>query len=143
MKTSTTNAVYYYEVACEVIQKVLGVSRSQMESPMRNREFVTARRILSMLLLSRGVTTSVIGRFMNRDHSSIVHLRQTHFELIDRYPEYERMYHRCAALFEPHNLCAERDAGGPWVAIGSHAKNAEPFNKRDYRVFLYESQKKY
>lgn len=63
-----------------------GISQEQLVSPCRKREFVTARKALvyccyEKLMLGIGVVQ--LGNRVNRDHSSIIHLRDKAIEEIE------------------------------------------------------------
>ena len=61
----------------QVIQRVvdeMGVSRNDLFSQRRNRDFVAARAHLAFLLREKNLSYPEIGHIMNRDHTSIMHL---------------------------------------------------------------------
>lgn len=51
-----------------------GYSMNEILSRRRQSELVDAREVIVKALLKKGYTFSAIGRAMNRDHTSIIHL---------------------------------------------------------------------
>jgi chromosomal replication initiation ATPase DnaA len=50
---------------------------AELRSPCRDRRHVEARQFAAVRLRSElGLSNAVIGRLINRDHASVVHLRQ-------------------------------------------------------------------
>ncbi len=50
------------------------ITLNELLSPRRNRKFVLARKECARILRENGLSYPKIGKIMNRDHSSIVHL---------------------------------------------------------------------
>lgn len=51
-----------------------GFSKNNILSRRRNRELVDARQLIAAKLHGYGLSFGAIGRVMNRDHTSIMHL---------------------------------------------------------------------
>lgn len=72
------------ETIATVVTKVHKVRKDDFFSKNRRTELVEARR--QMMAISRneyGLSTVKIGRFLNRDHSSVVHHCVKHDDLMD------------------------------------------------------------
>jgi hypothetical protein len=62
------------EAQMESIAAAAGVTLEELRGPSRHREVVELRRQLAVHLRSRGWSLTTIGRLLNRDHSTVVHL---------------------------------------------------------------------
>lgn len=60
-----------------------GVSRLDVRSRCRGAELVKTRAIFSYIAKKRGLSSTDIGRAINRDHSSISHHYKKYAELLD------------------------------------------------------------
>ncbi len=72
----------------EIVAESMGVSINDIMSKKRNREYCYPRQISICLIAEfcREKTTA-IGRFFDRDHSTVVHTRRYIYGLCDTYPE--------------------------------------------------------
>ena len=85
--------------ACDVIAVVARMFETDvptMRGAQRHHAIVNARSVAVMVLLGRGMSTSVVGRMMNRDHTSIIHLRDTFAMRARRFPKIDQAYSRIA-----------------------------------------------
>jgi chromosomal replication initiation ATPase DnaA len=65
------------ELLAELISQATGVSIERIKSQQRGKKVCEARKMLSELADYCGFTQSEIGRFMNKDHTTIgYHLRK-------------------------------------------------------------------
>jgi hypothetical protein len=66
-------------VAAEVEEIVTagGMTMADLRAPSRKRELVEVRRIVAIYLRQRGCSLPEIGRVLNRDHSTVLHLLRT------------------------------------------------------------------
>lgn len=55
-----------------------GVTREQLKSPERTKDIVRARQELMHLLICAGMSVAGIGRYLNRDHTTILHGVRAH-----------------------------------------------------------------
>lgn len=63
------------------------------------RDAVTARKIFSKILIDKGYTRSEVGKYLKKDHSSIVYYMNDVHWLIKYSPEIEEMYLQCKEDF--------------------------------------------
>lgn len=63
------------------------------------RDAVSARKIFSKILIDRGYTKSEVGRYLKKDHSTIVHYMGDVDWLIKYTPLMEEMYLQCKEDF--------------------------------------------
>ena len=81
------------EVLLSVIDGKLGITYEQMRSASRLREIVFARRVLCVIARRHwDMTYEVIGRLINKDHSSVIYYIKKHDHEYEKYPDYSRMY---------------------------------------------------
>jgi chromosomal replication initiation ATPase DnaA len=66
-------------VAAEVeeIVAAAGMTMADLRAPSRKREMMEVRRIVAAYLRRRGCSLPEIGRVLNRDHSTVLHLLRT------------------------------------------------------------------
>ncbi len=55
------------------ITEATGVTLDEMRDPTRTQMKVRARQLLMFKAMNEGVTSSVIGEFINRDHTTVLH----------------------------------------------------------------------
>jgi chromosomal replication initiation ATPase DnaA len=90
MNTKSGDFPYFKNVVCSAVRDVTGISYSDLHKKLRKIEYVEARRIVSVIMHDSGVTTMDIGRFLKRDHSTIInHLRKHQSDML-----YARDYRR-------------------------------------------------
>ena len=70
MKKDNSNSNYEMDVLNTIIKDVMGV---EIVKRTNKREAVNGRKIFSKILSERGYTRSEIGRYLKKDHSTIVH----------------------------------------------------------------------
>lgn len=70
MKKDNTNSHYEMDILSTIIKDVMGV---EIVKRTNKREAVNGRKLFSKILSDRGYTRSEIGRYLKKDHSTIVH----------------------------------------------------------------------
>lgn len=76
----------------EIIDNVFNV---KIKSKKRRREFVDARMVFSKILRERGYTTSIIGKYLGKDHTTIVHYGLTVNNTLSQFSSYKNQYIKC------------------------------------------------
>lgn len=72
---SPAKMVFKTEVLDELFSRVLrltGISRREILAPIRESRVVDARFVIMLALRKRGLSSSSIGRLMNRDHTTVI-----------------------------------------------------------------------
>jgi len=83
-----------------LVSKVTNVFPQDIISHKRHREIVTARALFSYICRNHlKKSFKIIGRFINRDHSTIIHL-------VSNYEDYLKMNYKEETLF--YNECIDR-----------------------------------
>lgn len=59
-----------------IVEKILGITEDQLKGRSREKVFVFARMLLVGLANSAGYSSSYIAKYLNRDHSTILHLKK-------------------------------------------------------------------
>ena len=67
----------------EYCASLIGISIAQLNSLSRIPEYVIARQLAMSLLYMDGYTTTEIGRFFGKDHSTVVYAKQRILNLIE------------------------------------------------------------
>lgn len=67
---TTTNSQYEMDILTTIIKDVMG---AEIVKRSNKREAVNGRKLFSKILSDRGYTRSEIGRYLKKDHSTIVH----------------------------------------------------------------------
>ena len=80
----------------EIVDDVFG---SDMMSNVRSRENVDARRVFCFILKDEGNTNSSIGRFLNKDHATVLHYVRTFQGLAASDPSFSKKYDDCLASY--------------------------------------------
>tara|TARA_R100000458_G_C8225795_1_gene208881 strand:+ start:336 stop:779 length:444 start_codon:yes stop_codon:yes gene_type:complete len=87
-----------YTIVC----KTLSLTKEQLKSRSRKREYVEGRIIFANLALSMLHTSTLeAGYLVNRDHSSVVHYRKNHNEWYGTDKVYTRAFDLCRNAYEP------------------------------------------
>lgn len=77
------------------VSAVFGFSIRELKSPCRNRKLAYARFAACLIMREKGCKSyTEIGRFLKRDHSSIIHACQRANELIANDPGFASAYKR-------------------------------------------------
>lgn len=79
----------------EFVVKTSGVTAEEIKSPSRTKRFVEARSLYCYILRSFGWSYPDIGRYANRDHTSVMHL----VKLFEKNSEKERIDEEIKNLF--------------------------------------------
>ena len=61
-------------------------------SSCRKPDLVDARQMAMLLMRERGMSLKNIGRFMNRDHSTVIYDVNTVWSRIEVYPHFQTLY---------------------------------------------------
>jgi chromosomal replication initiation ATPase DnaA len=70
----------------------LGLDWADIIGPVRRRQLVDARKMVSYFLREQGWTFKDIGEVMNRDHATAMHHTRTLFHLMENEKETRRRY---------------------------------------------------
>ena len=70
----------------------LGLTWEQIVSPVRRRELVDGRKMVSYFLRDQGWTYKAIGQVMSRDHATAVHQVRSLFWLLETDTDIRRKY---------------------------------------------------
>lgn len=85
----------------DYVCNIFGVSFDELESPNRSRRLVKARQALTCLILEyTEMSLSEIGRMMNRDHSTIIHLRDKMTHDLTHDENLKEKYNKLKSLIE-------------------------------------------
>ena len=83
----------FLDVCYNVIQEETGVTKEQIQSRIRQRPFVDAKKVISRVLRKYTRTTlEAIASEFNVDHSTIVHYTKTFSQLYDNEPYFTNLY---------------------------------------------------
>lgn len=74
---SRRSAVIFAAI-CERVARAWGLKETDILSKRRDRHLVEARAKIAIEMRKAGLTVVETGRYLNRDHSTIVHLLQTY-----------------------------------------------------------------
>lgn len=66
-----------YGKTIKAVAEEFGIQKDQFWGKNRHRYLVTARSALAQELLALGLTTTTIGKIMDRDHTTVCHLLGT------------------------------------------------------------------
>ena len=73
---------------------------STIKEKNRNAKVVAARRTFVELAIKDGnFSLSEIARYINRHHTSVIHLRNTNSAYFDNYPEFQNEFQTCFSAF--------------------------------------------
>ncbi len=77
------------------VELVTGLNQEDLQGPKRFREYVDARQLFTLFLRKKSdLTTTAIGRLLNRDHSTIVYGQRSALNLLDTDAKFKRMYEK-------------------------------------------------
>ena len=95
--------VKLYKLDANVARILATVSRltevpiSRIRGKLRTGEIVTARRICMVLIMDKlHYSTTVTGAVFHRDHSTAIHAKKVHKDLMDVDAAYEEFFNICA-----------------------------------------------
>lgn len=77
----------------EAVAAEFGLSYGEVIGTGRTRRFVAARAVVARILRDRGWSTTQIGRWLHRDHSTIIHL-------LAHWPQWMKSCPEAAAFYE-------------------------------------------
>ena len=89
------NKVAQIKLMSKVLQAVsehLNVNVFDVLSSCRKPDLVDARQMAMLLRRERGMSLKNIGRFMNRDHSTVIYDVNTVWSRIEVYPHFQTLY---------------------------------------------------
>jgi hypothetical protein len=93
-----------------IVNKLLDVD---IHSKRRHRRLVEARMIFAKIMYDRGYELTSIGRFLGKNHSTIIHYIKTSDYIFMSYPEIHDKYVVCSEVFiegkEPSMLFNKKD----------------------------------
>jgi chromosomal replication initiation ATPase DnaA len=77
------------------VSEVFDVKPEDITGKSRRHEYVMARRAFcAFLSRSTHITRQKLGKYIDRDHSSVVHTLKKHNEWMQYYPQYSEKYGR-------------------------------------------------
>lgn len=80
----------------DIVSEQLNVSKFNIISKCRLREYTEARHISMMLCTSlTSLPLKVIGKYFNRDHSTVIHARETIENLLSYENDVKMKYEKC------------------------------------------------
>ena len=92
-----------------IITNVFGVTKEQMLSRSRKREFVESKTMFAVIARTKLLLSTVeIGDLINRDHSSIIHYTKVHTDLYKVDKTYKRMYNLIINSFTDKPFIADK-----------------------------------
>jgi chromosomal replication initiation ATPase DnaA len=75
--------------------KALSISKEELLNKGRKRHYVLARQIIAYIAVHHmGMSTTEIGFRIKRDHSSVIHLKNSFMDILDMDYEMEKQYYR-------------------------------------------------
>lgn len=80
----------------QIVERVFDVD---IKSRKRKREIVYARMVFSKILRERGHTTVAVAKYLNKDHTTIVHYGEKSNILLPQLPVYKSQYIKCYTEF--------------------------------------------
>lgn len=93
-----------------IVNRLLDVD---IHSKRRHRNLVEARMIFSKIMYDRGYELTSIGRFLGKNHSTIIHYIKASDYIFMSYPEIHDKYVVCSEVFcegkEPSMLFSRKD----------------------------------
>jgi len=72
-----------YDRIYSSIEEICGVTKDQLRSNSRYRQYVDARRIFVLLMRDNKLTVKAIGRLLKRNHSTVTYLYKSSKNLFD------------------------------------------------------------
>lgn len=98
----------------DALRKIVdSVFSTEIMTPRRYRGTVEARMVFSKILIDRGHTITSIGRYLNRNHATIIYYNRNVSEWLEQYPYLFNKYLECKTSFlenrEPIPIFKERD----------------------------------
>jgi hypothetical protein len=79
----------------DIVESFFGVD---IKDKRRNRGIVDARIVFVNVMIERGYSYSLIGRFIDKDHSTIIHYSRV-IEGMLRYDDFKKKYDKCREMF--------------------------------------------
>jgi hypothetical protein len=80
----------------EIVNKIFEI---KIKSRKRSRVIVDARMVYSKILRERGHTVTAIGKFLGKDHTTIVHYGIMVDDMLAQLPYYHNQYVKCYTEF--------------------------------------------
>lgn len=119
-----------YQEMNELKQIVQDMFRIDIDTKSRIRDAVDARMVFSRILRERGHQWSTIGRYLSKDHSTIIHLFQQSTNILPLDQRLMGMYMKCKEKFMQNK---EEDA-----VVN---KDELDFMKNQINILISENQK--
>jgi len=100
----------------EELMKIIDVVfDTHILSSTSHQKIVEARMVFSKILIERGHTITSIGKFLNRNHATIIYYRKQISAWIEQYPNIYKKYKYCKDSFlnnkSPFDLHKEKNVG--------------------------------
>lgn len=98
------------ESLSSIVNRLLDVD---IHNPRRHREIIEGRMIFSKIMYDRGYSLSCIGKFLKKNHATIIHYIKVSDHIFMTYPELHDKYVVCNEVFtegkEPFKAFTRRD----------------------------------
>jgi len=79
----------------------LRITNDEIKSSSRKRKLVDRRMIIAVILYNKCTFSySELGRFINRDHATIMHYLKKHKDLMATNVDYRNLYIECLSVVE-------------------------------------------
>jgi hypothetical protein len=82
------------------VANAFDLTHADLVGPSRKTKHVAARAVAARIFLDRGNSTLAVGRFLRRDHSSILNLIHSFDDRCKRFPQMRLVYERLSATQE-------------------------------------------
>ena len=89
-KLTITNPGAVCDNIAKAICKIYSLDVEQLKEKNRTRSIVKIKQIIIWVLCSKGITTMVIGKYFNQDHTTIIHSRETVNDLAATDEDYKK-----------------------------------------------------
>ena len=84
----------------KIVANSFRLTISAIKEKNRKAKVVAARRTFIELAIQYGdYSISELGRYINRHHTSVIHLRDTNSAYFDNYPEFQNEFQNCFSAF--------------------------------------------
>jgi chromosomal replication initiation ATPase DnaA len=95
LERSEFDALMLMNTICEI----LDIDPNEITD--QNRKTTNTRIIIAFALRQKGVSTTQIGKLLNRDHSTVIYYLAKYYEKQKKSPTFEEMIKKVRHLYEP------------------------------------------
>ena len=135
------------EVLFNIIEDETGATKSEMKAANRKKNIVNARTMFWAILKRYTKLGCVkMGKYLRKDHASVLHHLRKHKDLIAIYSEYShkytRIYKRTEALFITRTIFSEEYYKEEIRLLENQKEIIEDrIKERKYKIFQIQNQK--